>query len=113
MIPYSDFHRLLIAIPDCADLAAYLAEEGGSVPGVDVDVESTIRLLTTLWAMAHEGLTIRSIAAAAGLSVRRIALNYGLPTRTVENWASGTTTPPSWQLPLIAYAVMSDTCGEM
>ena len=110
MIPYADFRRLLTDVSECPDQAAYIAEVGGSVPLDDVD--DTIRLLAILWEMGHAGLTIKSIAAACGISVRQIALRYGLPTRTVENWAGGKTEPPVWQLPLIAYAVMSDCMAE-
>lgn len=106
MIPYNDFLRLIVAIPDCTSLDDYITEEGGSVP-LD-DVEAVIRLLTMLWSMAHEELTVKTIAAACGISVRQIAVRYGLPIRTVENWAAKTTTPPAWQLPLLAYAVVSD-----
>ena len=106
MISYTDFFRLLTDTTECKDLDAYIAEVGGSVP-LD-DVEAVIKLLTIIWDMGHAGLTIRSLSAACDISVRRIALQYGLPTRTVENWSSGDRTPPAWQLPLIAYAVISD-----
>lgn len=106
MIPYSDFRRLLTDVSEFTGLEAYIAEVGGSVP-MD-DVEDTIHLLTIMWEMARDGLTIKSISAACDISVRQIALRYGLPTRTVENWAGGKTEPPVWQLPLIAYAVVSD-----
>lgn len=107
MIPYTDFRRLLTDVSECPDLDAYIAEVGGSVP-LD-DVTDVIQLLTTIWTMGREGLTIKSIAAACDISVRQIALKYGLPTRTVENWSSGKTAPPPWQLPLIACVVLSDT----
>ena len=106
MIPYTDFRRLLMDVSECSDLDAYIAEVGGSVPLDGVD--EVIRLLTALWEMAHDGLTIKSISATCDISVRQIAMRYGMPTRTVENWSSGTTEPPVWQLPLIAYAVLSD-----
>ena len=106
MIPYQDFRRLLTDTTECKDLETYIAEVGGSVP-LD-DVGKVVKLLTIIWDMGHAGLTIRSLSAACDISVRRIALQYGLPTRTVENWSSGDRTPPSWQLPLIAYAVTSD-----
>ena len=107
MIPYNDFCRLLTDVSECPDFDAYVAEVGGSIPPDDAD--SVIRILSCIWEMGHDGLTIKSIATACGISVRRIAIEFGLPIRTVENWASGTTTPPVWQLPLIAYATMSNT----
>ena len=110
MIPYQDFLRLLTEATECKDLDAYIAEVGGSVP-LD-DVGKVVKLLTMIWDVGHAGLTIKSLSAACDISVRRIALQYGLPTRTVENWASGDRTPPEWQLPLIAYAVLSDSIGN-
>ena len=110
MIPYTDFRRLLTDVSEFRDLETYIAECGGSVP-LD-DVEEVIRMLTILWEMGRCGLTIKSISAACSVSVRQIALRYGLPTRTVENWARGQTEPPVWQLPLIAYAVISDYLAE-
>lgn len=106
MITYQDFRCLLTDATECKDLETYIAEVGGSVP-MD-DVGKVVKLLTIIWDMGHAGLTIRSLSAACDLSVRRIAMQYGLSTRTVENWSSGDRTPPSWQLPLIAYAVISD-----
>ena len=102
MICYNDFIRLLLAAPECDDLDIYLSEVGGSVPMV------ALPLLEKIYAAAHDGLTIRSIANAAGLSLRKMAMVYGLPLRTVQDWAAGVRNPPAWQLPLIAYAVLSD-----
>ena len=110
MISYTDFARLLTAVSECSSYDVYVAEVGGSVPMDDVD--EAIRMLTMLWHMGHTGLTIKSLSTACDVSVRRIALQYGLPTRTVENWASGDRTPPEWQLPLIAYAVLSDSIND-
>lgn len=107
MIPYIDFLRLLANVSECPDFDSYAAAVGGTVP-LD-DSGDAIRTLSCIWEMGHAGLTIKSIASACGISVRRAAIGCGLPTRTVENWASGTTTPPAWQLPLIAYATMSNT----
>ena len=102
MICYTDFIRLILAVAECDSLDIYLAEVGGSVPLV------ALPLLEKIYAVAHGGLTIRSIANAAGLSMRKMAMTYGLPLRTVENWSEGVREPPAWQLPLIAYAVLSD-----
>ena len=106
MICYNDFHRLLLAAPECDSLDLYMAEMGGSVP------QGALTLLEMIYASAHDGLTIRTIADAAGLSMRKLAMVYGLPLRTVQDWAAGDRTPPEWQLPLIAYAVMSDSIND-
>ena len=110
MIDYTDFRCLLAETTEYKDMETYIADVGGSVPLEDVGEVG--KMLTVIWGMGHAGLTIRSISAACEISVRGIALKYGLPTRTVENWASGSRTPPEWQLPLIAYAVLSDSIKD-
>ena len=105
MINYTDFLRLLYAVPDCATLDEYIAECGGSVP-LD-DINQVIDLLGLIYEIGCD-LSIKTIASACGISVRRLAMSYGIPTRTVENWSSGAARPPLWQLPLIAYAAISD-----
>ena len=106
MITYTDFRRLLLAAPECDGLDLYLAEMGGSVP-----VEA-LPLLERVYTAARDGLTIRTIADAAGLSLRKLAITYGLPLRTVQDWAAGVRNPPEWQLPLIAYSVLSDVTND-
>lgn len=106
MMGYTDFCRLMMAAQECESLEHYLAEVGGSVE------EQDVAMLGDIYSLGHEGLSIRRIAEAACISLRRMAMTYGLPTRTVENWASGDRTPPEWQLPLIAYAVISDKAAR-
>ena len=91
MINYTDFLRLLYAVPDFATLDEYIAECGGSVP-LD-DVNQVIDLLGLIYEIGCD-LSIKTIAASCGISVRRLAMSYGIPTRTVENWASGAALPP-------------------
>ena len=105
MISYSHFLRLLYAVPDFATLDEYIADCGGSVPLDDVD--QVIDLLGLIYEIGCD-LSIKTIAAACGISVRRLAMSFGIPTRTVENWSTGAARPPLWQLPLIAYASISD-----
>lgn len=105
MINYTNFLRLLYAVPDFATLDEYIADCGGSVPLDDVD--QVIDLLGLIYEIGHD-LSIKNIAASCGVSVRRLAISYGIPTRTLENWASGVSRPPQWQLPLISYAALSD-----
>lgn len=100
MLTYSEFLKLIKAAPDYKSSDAYCVAFGAKIEAA--------YMLPTIWRMACEGLTIKSIASACDTSVRQIALRHGVPRRTVENWASGTTTPPTWQLPLIAYTSLSD-----
>lgn len=102
MIRYNDFLRLILAAPECESVDNYLAEMGGSVEIDDV------ALLETIYHMSHSGLSIKTISGACSMSVRQISIRYGLPQRTLEDWAAGRRNPPAWQLPLIAYAVLSD-----
>lgn len=110
MIPYSDFLRLLTDVRECKTLEQYIAEVGGSVPLDDVD--EVIRTLETIWEIASDGLTIKSISKTLGIPVRQISIQYGMSMRTVEYWASGDRNPSEWMLPMIAYAVMSDALGD-
>ena len=110
MITYHHFLALLSDVHDCSSLEEYIAECSGAVPADSA--EEAIRLLTAIWAMSHNGLSIKSIAAACEMPVRRLALTLGIPVRTVEDWSSGVRKPSPWQLPLIAYAVLSDYMGE-
>lgn len=110
MMTYHRFLSLLFDVSDCSTLEEYIAECGGTVPADSA--EEAIRILTAIWAMAHDGLSIKSIASACELPVRRIAITLDIPLRTVEDWAAGVRNPSPWQLPLIAYAVLSDYMGE-
>lgn len=102
IICYNDFLRLLLAAPECESVDKYLAEVGGSVNA------DAVALLESIYRMAHDGISVKAISGACGISVRQIAIQYGLPQRTLEDWAAGRRNPPAWQLPLIAYAVLSD-----
>lgn len=106
MIRFERFYCLLADARECRDFDEF-CRECGSTTGVE-DVPQALRLLRAAWTMGHEGLTIRKIAEACDISMRRLAMIYGLPTRTVENWAAEVRRPPEWQLPLIAYAALSD-----
>ncbi len=109
-IPYADFLRLLTDTTEFSDLDSYIAEYGGSVP-LD-DARQVVRMLEAIWAMGHDGLTIKSIAAIRERSARSLSRDYGLPTRTLEDWSANRRTPPAWQLPLVAYAVLSDHLSD-
>lgn len=110
MITYPRFQTLLSDVPDCSSMEEYIAECSGAVPADSA--EEAIRLLTAIWAMSHNGLSNKSIAAACEMPVRRIAITLDIPVRTVEDWSSGVRNPSPWQLPLIAYAVLSAYIGE-
>lgn len=106
MIPYSDFARLLTDTAEYTDFDQYVAECGGSVPLNDVS--DVLHVLRIIWAMGHEGLTIKTIAAACDRSVRSFYRDYGIPVRTLENWSINVRTSAPYVLPLVAYAATSD-----
>lgn len=110
MIPYSDFVRLLHDASECSTPEKYIVEVGGSVPLGDP--YKIIELLDAMWEMAHDGLTIKSIAAACCTSVRQIGIKLGIPHRTIGNWSAGSTVPDTWKIHTVAYAVLSDFIGE-
>lgn len=106
MIPYQDFARLLTDATEFPTLSAYIAECGGSVP-LD-DAQQVCTLLERIWTMGHGGLTMQSILNVADESLMALAHAYKLPYRTMQDWRLGNRRPPDWQLPFIAYAVLSD-----
>lgn len=106
MIPYHDFTRLLTDTKKFETPAAYIANYGGSVP-LD-DTREVCKLLQRIWALGHDGLSVQRIADTSDRALRALAQAYGIPYRTMQDWKSGERHPPEWQLPLIAYAVLSD-----
>lgn len=49
-------------------------------------------------------MTIKDIRTATGLSQAKFAERFRIPRRTVENWESGTSTPPPYVVYLLAIA---------
>lgn len=105
MIPYTTFRVLLSDVQDCYTFDLYCAECGGSIP-TDDPAEAQ-RILSAIWAMARDGLTIKSIADACDISMLSLAQELGISRRTIGDWSTGLRTPPAWQLPLIAYAAIN------
>lgn len=107
MIRYHHFLQLLHDSAEFSSESAFIAEFADSLPVPGASNREN--LARAVWQMGSTGtVTIGSIAAACGLSVSALARSLGMPLRTLQNWAGGVTTPPPWQLPLIAYAVLSD-----
>lgn len=106
MIPYNDFTRLLMDTTEFDSLEAYIADCGGSVP-ID-DTQEVCKLLQRIWVLGHDGLSMQSIMEVTAESLLAMSKEYGLPYRTVQAWKLGDRQPPEWQLPLLAYAVLSD-----
>lgn len=111
MITYSDFHRLLTDSTECATFDEFVAECGGSVPLTNLG--TTLLLLKAIYDIGHDGLTVRKLCKVCLPSRRQLAMRYGIPIRSVENWAAGLNSMPAWQLPMLAYAVVSDYIGDI
>lgn len=53
-------------------------------------------------------MDIKEIRKKTGLSQANFAKFYNIPRRTVENWESGTNTPPDYLLALLERVVAED-----
>lgn len=105
MISYQDFCRLLTDTKEFATLDDYIGECGGSV---NADVDTATELLSIIWALGRDDLSIYSIMQINNSTMRDLSREYKIPYRTIQNWEDGARKPPEWLLPLIAYAVLSD-----
>lgn len=110
MIPYADFARLLADTTEFDNFEAYAAECGGSVPVENM--YSAIALLTQIWALGHDGLSIDSIRAVADVTLAELCRDYKVPYRTAQQWHLGRRKPPEWLLPTLAYAVLTDVNAD-
>lgn len=107
MISYQNFTRLLAESQKYETLDACIAECGGSVNADQIDAE--IELLATIWEFARDGLSIDGIMQINNATMRDLSRKYNIPYRTIQDWKAGVRNPPEWALPMIAYAVLSDT----
>lgn len=51
---------------------------------------------------------LAEIRRMTGLSQAAFAERYGIPRRSIENWESGSRTPPPYIIKLIYFAVIND-----
>lgn len=51
---------------------------------------------------------IRALRASTGLSQAAFAARYEIPRRTIEDWESGSRTPPPYVITLLASAVKAE-----
>lgn len=106
MISYQDFCRLLTDTEEFDALDAYISECGGSV---NADVDAVTKLLTIIWELGHDGLSMDGIMQINNATMRDLSREYKIPYRTIQGWKLAERNPPEWLLPMIAYAVLSDT----
>ncbi len=50
-------------------------------------------------------MEIKRLRQQTGLSQARFALAFGIPKRTIENWESGVSTPATYLVKLIEFAI--------
>ena len=80
-----------------SDLA--LSSMWGDDPEDDIPADR-LSLLGRIWDFAH--MDFRAIRQACGLTQAAFADRFGIPKRTVENWDSGSSTPPPYVLRMLA-----------
>lgn len=105
MISYHDFTRLLTDTREFETLEDYIGECGGSI---NADVDAVTELLTIIWELGHDGLSMDGIMQINNATMRDLSREYKIPYRTIQGWKLAERNPPEWLLPMIAYAVLSD-----
>lgn len=81
-------------VSDLALSSIWEDEEGDDVP------QDRVEQLRRIWAVQH--MDMRELRAASGMTQVRYAEHFCVPRRTVENWDSGTNTPPDYIKILLA-----------
>ena len=95
----STLHNLILSAQECDTLEIFAFECGGSLPE-SVPDEEVFSLLEKIYNFAND-YNFRHIRSISGLSQKRFAIEYNIPVRSVENWDSGFSTPPSYVLELL------------
>lgn len=66
----------------------------------DAAPQERVDQLRRIWTVQH--MTMREIRDASGMTQAKYAAHFCAPKRTVENWDSGTNTPPDYAKIMIA-----------
>ncbi|MBQ7344501.1 MAG: helix-turn-helix transcriptional regulator [Oscillospiraceae bacterium] len=69
----------------------------------DDDLVDQAAYLGQLWDVAH--MSVQDIRTAAGLTQAAMATRFCVPKRTIEDWCSGTRTPPDYVRLMMAEAL--------
>lgn len=56
----------------------------------------------------RQTVTIKEIREKTGLSQAKFGERYGIPTRTIENWETGSRVPPQYVVELLRRVVEMD-----
>lgn len=105
MISYQDFCRLLTDTKEFETLDAYIGECGGSI---NADVDAVTKLLTIIWELGHDDLSVDRILQINDMSLMHLSREYKIPYRTLQGWRRKERNPSEWLLPMIAYVILSD-----
>ena len=109
MMDYATYAQLWAEATQYADFDLYVAERGwqGWMDAyADRSDSAVLDTLQRIWDMAHDGT--RAMRRLLGSSQAAFAARFGIPTRTVENWESGSNLPPPYVIKLLGYAVLSN-----
>lgn len=109
-----DFYALFVAAESEPEEDLYIAEWSASsnffndpdAPAPDID--AVVRDLREIWRAAH--MSVRDIRKAAGLTQAELAAHFGMPTRTVQNWESSSSTSSRSCAPYIRL-MMAESLG--
>ena len=110
-----EFYRLRINAAECRSFDEYVFEVGGSLPGEyyteDGIADKAIAALQIIWDL-RENYNFSSIRKASGLTQKGFSAEYGIPLRTIEDWCTGSRTPPPYLLDLLAADVITNLFAE-
>lgn len=103
---YTQFHEIVLSLPDCADLDHFIAERGWQEWMETYPADRIIEILTAVWGMRDN--PIKGIKQAAKHTNDSLSRAYGIPRRTVEDWARGARECPEYTSAMLAYCVFAD-----
>ena len=106
-----EFYRLRIDAAECDSFDEYVFEAGASLPGEyyteDGIADKAVSALQIIWDL-RENYNFAAIRKASGLTQKSFSVAYGIPLRTIEDWSTGSRTPPPYLLDLLAADIISN-----
>ena len=102
-LPYEQFVRLYTDVLEIADYDMYICERGWQNWMNDFDLDTIVKTLDLIREISLR--SFQELRKETGLSQARMAHAFGIKTRTIENWESGSRTPPEHDKLLISYVI--------
>lgn len=95
------------------DFDMYVAERGWQSWMDDYsDTSKLTDILSAIYDVAKSKNPIEELKNISNLSYSALANNYAIPLRSIQNWSStapnATRKPPTYLIPLLTYAILSD-----